>query len=140
MRGAPNVVCKWRSPVAISDREGFRLPSGIPIRMDALRLLLKSYPYEELADQGGISTAHVVKLVKEEVIVPMGDKTTLEGMRFHESALRIIQRWEDRMQMAAERRRAQMLGMPESIAGIQRLGEELSERGLLKELEDEVAE
>jgi len=53
---------------------------------------------EELAHQAGISTELVVKLVKEEVIVPMGDKTTLQGMRFHESAVRIIQRWEERMQ------------------------------------------
>jgi len=41
------VVSKWRSPVAISDREGFRLPSGAPIRMDAPRFVLKSYPYED---------------------------------------------------------------------------------------------
>ncbi len=53
---------------------------------------------EELADQAGISTELVVKLVKEEVIVPVGDKTSLEGMRFHESAVRIIQRWGERMQ------------------------------------------
>ena len=59
---------------------------------------------EELADQGGISTALVVKLVKEEVIVPMGDKTTFEGMRFHESAVRIIQRWEERMQRGEDPR------------------------------------
>lgn len=59
---------------------------------------------EELADQGGISTALVVKLVREEVIVPMGDKTTFEGMRFHESAVRIIQRWEERMQRGEDPR------------------------------------
>ena len=41
------MVCKWRSPVAISDKEGFPLPSGAPIRMDALRSFLKSYPYED---------------------------------------------------------------------------------------------
>ena len=52
---------------------------------------------EELADQAGISTALVVKLVKEEIIVPIGDKTSSEGMRFHESALRIIQRWGERI-------------------------------------------
>ena len=52
---------------------------------------------EELVDQVGISTALVAKLIKEEVIVPMGDKTALEGMRFHESAVRIIQRWEERI-------------------------------------------
>ena len=52
---------------------------------------------EELADQAGISTELVVKLVKEEIIVPIGDKTSLGGMRFHESALRIIQRWGERI-------------------------------------------
>lgn len=52
---------------------------------------------EELADQVGISTALVAKLIKEEVIVPMRDKTALEGMRFHESAVRIIQRWEEKI-------------------------------------------
>ena len=53
---------------------------------------------EELADQAGMSTELVAKLVKEEVIVAVGDKTSLEDMRFHESALRIIQRWGERMQ------------------------------------------
>ena len=44
----------------------------------------------------GISKELVAKLVKEEVVVPAGDKSSLEGMRFHESAARIVQRWEAR--------------------------------------------
>ena len=52
---------------------------------------------EELAHLSGISRELVAKLVKEEVIVSVGDKTSLEGMFFHENAGRIIQRWEERM-------------------------------------------
>ena len=50
---------------------------------------------EELADQAGISRELMAKLIKEKVIVPVGDKASLDGMRFHESAVRVIERWEE---------------------------------------------
>ena len=50
---------------------------------------------EELGGQAGISKELVVKLIKEEVIVPVGDKASLEGIRFHQSAVRVIERWEE---------------------------------------------
>ena len=43
---------------------------------------------------------------------------------------------ERQMHAAAERRRDAMLGMPQSIAGIERLGAELERQGLLEEVEE----
>jgi hypothetical protein len=50
---------------------------------------------EQLAEEAGISKALIAKLVGDEVIFPVGDKRTLEGMSFHESTLRVIKRWEE---------------------------------------------
>ena len=44
----------------------------------------------------GISKALIAKLVRDEVIFPVsGKKTYYDDMDFHESALRVIKRWEE---------------------------------------------
>ena len=51
---------------------------------------------EELAEEAGISKALIAKLVRDEVIFPVkGKKTYYDEMNFHESALRMIKRWEE---------------------------------------------
>ena len=50
---------------------------------------------EDLAEQAGISKALIAKLVRDEVIFPVNGKVRLENMRFHESSLRVIKRWEE---------------------------------------------
>ena len=50
---------------------------------------------EELAEQAGISKELIAKLVRNGIIIPVNGKIRLENMRFHESALRVIKRWEE---------------------------------------------
>ncbi len=49
---------------------------------------------EELAKEAGISKDLIAKLIRDEIVFPVNGKTKLENMRFHESALRVIKRWE----------------------------------------------
>ena len=50
---------------------------------------------DELTKQAGISKDLIAKLVRDEVIFPVNGKVRLENMRFHESTLRVIKRWEE---------------------------------------------
>ncbi len=52
---------------------------------------------EELTDQSGISKALIAKLVRDGIIFPVNGKVRLENMRFHESSLRVIKRWEEKI-------------------------------------------
>lgn len=51
---------------------------------------------EELAEEAGISKGLIAKLVRDEVLFPVSARTTYyDDMNFHESALRVIKRWEE---------------------------------------------
>ena len=58
---------------------------------------------EELANQAGISKELVAKLVRDDVIVPVDHEATSEGMGFHQSAVRVIERWKEEAKLAVRK-------------------------------------